>query len=75
MNAQELMQLPNNGNNYELVSGELKMMSPAGGRHGRIANRISLLVSQHVEANDLGVVLAADPIVLGWHVSVDQFFS
>ena len=60
MNAHELTQLPDNGMIYELVCGELKMMSPAGGRHGRIVNRISLLLSNHVESNNLGIVLAAE---------------
>ena len=60
MNAQELTQLPDNGKIYELVCGELKMMSPAGGRHGKIAHRISLILGAFVEANELGIVLAAE---------------
>jgi Uma2 family endonuclease len=36
------------------------MMSPAGGRHGRLAYRIGLMLGKHVEAHQLGVVLAAE---------------
>lgn len=36
------------------------MMSPAGGRHGRLAYRISLLLGTHVETHRLGVVYAAE---------------
>jgi len=36
------------------------MMSPAGGRHGRIAFRLAQLLGAHVESNALGVVFAAE---------------
>ena len=36
------------------------MMSPAGGRHGRIASRIAYLLTQHVDDRDLGIVYAAE---------------
>ena len=35
-------------------------MSPAGGRHGRIAQRIALLIGMHVAENRLGVLYAAE---------------
>ena len=44
------------------------MMSPAGGRHGRLALKVSWLLNNHVMANDLGVVLAAET---GFKISVD----
>ena len=43
-------------------------MSPAGGRHGRLALRIGWLLNNHVESNALGVVLAAET---GFRISVD----
>ncbi len=58
--AKELFDFPVDGYRYELVSGNLQMMSPAGGRHGRLANRISMLLNKHVDANHLGVVFAAE---------------
>ena len=58
--AEQLAQLPDDGNRYELVEGILKMMSPAGGRHGRIAARIGTLLGAHVHERKLGVVFAAE---------------
>lgn len=36
------------------------MMSPAGGRHGRIAIEIAYLLKKHVDEKELGVVYAAE---------------
>ena len=58
--AEELLVLPSDGNSYELVKGELRMMTPAGFEHGRVASRINFLIAQHVLENDLGAVLAAE---------------
>ena len=60
LTADELLDLPDDGNHYELVKGELRMMTPAGFEHGRVAGRISVLVGQYVLQNDLGVVLVAE---------------
>jgi len=37
MAAEELASLPDDGSRRELLNGVLHMMSPVGGRHGRIA--------------------------------------
>jgi Uma2 family endonuclease len=58
--AAELFAQPSDGYRYELISGELRMMSPAGGRHGRIAITLAFMLKQHVDANDLGTVYAAE---------------
>jgi len=58
--ATELYDYPAGGYRYELISGHLTMMSPAGGRHGRIAHRIAILLSKHVDDNQLGIVFAAE---------------
>ena len=60
LTADELLDLPDDGHHYELVKGELRMMTPAGFEHGRVAARISYLLSRHASENDLGVVLAAE---------------
>ncbi len=44
----------------ELLYGELVMMSPAGPTHGYVAARINRLIANHVDANDLGLVFAAE---------------
>lgn len=58
--AAELLQLPSNGKRCELIRGELKMMSPAGWEHGRIAGRIMAFLFQFVHERNLGAVLAAE---------------
>ena len=59
--ADELLQLPRGyGKVYELVRGELRTVSAAGHWHGRVAMRMALSLAAHVEANDLGVVYAAE---------------
>ncbi|MDQ4002942.1 MAG: Uma2 family endonuclease [Actinomycetota bacterium] len=60
MTAQELLGLPDDGKRYELVKGELREMVPAGARHGSVAARLTSLLDQHVRAEGLGIVLAAE---------------
>ena len=57
--AEQLLELPADGNRYELVKGILKMMSPAGSEHGRVALRIAARLAMHVEKFDLGETYAA----------------
>ncbi|MDH3717589.1 MAG: Uma2 family endonuclease [Planctomycetota bacterium] len=58
--AAQLWQLSDNSHRYELVSGELRMMSPAGQEHGKIAMRVGSKLDQHVGQHRLGVVYAAE---------------
>lgn len=58
--ADELLQMPDDGMRYELVRGELLMMSPAGARHGRRAARIARLLDTHASQTDCGVVFGAE---------------
>jgi Uma2 family endonuclease len=44
----------------ELVRGVLKMMSPAGFEHGRIAARLAARLVGFVEERDLGIVVGAE---------------
>ena len=44
----------------ELVRGEFRALIPPGAEHGRIANRLSWLITNHVEAHSLGTVYAAE---------------
>lgn len=60
MTADELLRLPTNGARYELIQGELRTMSPAGGRHGAIASRLANSLGPFVEENDLGRTYAAE---------------
>ena len=61
MTAEELLRLPTGmGERYELISGELKTMSPAGSRHGRIAMRIGSRLEQVVDRDKLGATFTAE---------------
>ncbi|MHB8863931.1 MAG: Uma2 family endonuclease [Pirellulaceae bacterium] len=60
LTAEELASMPDNGNRCELVDGVLQTMSPAGGRHGRIAGKLFLRVGDHVERKKLGATFAAE---------------
>lgn len=60
LTAEQMLELPLPDGRHELIEGELRMMSPAGWRHGRIAMRIGMLLAQHVEAHDLGLTFAAE---------------
>jgi Uma2 family endonuclease len=58
--ADELLAMPTGmGKRYELVEGELREMSPAGWRHGKVTVRLTTRLDAHVEENDLGVVFGA----------------
>ena len=58
--AEQLAAMPDDGNRWELVAGELIMMTPAGWKHGAIAGRLQAWLASHVEENDLGLVFAAE---------------
>jgi Uma2 family endonuclease len=44
----------------ELVQGQLIMMNPTGGEHGRISYEIAYLLGQHVRPRKLGTIFAAE---------------
>lgn len=60
MTADELLAMPDDGIRRELVAGELREMTPAGRKHGRIAINVSTPLDQHVRASGLGEVYAAE---------------
>jgi Uma2 family endonuclease len=60
LSAEELLAKSDDGRRYELVQGELRMMSPAGAKHGRIALKLARRLGDHVEQHDLGETFAAE---------------
>jgi Uma2 family endonuclease len=53
---EELHSLPDDGNKYELIRGELFVTPPPTDDHETILARLSRIVDRYVEANDLGLV-------------------
>jgi Uma2 family endonuclease len=66
--AEQLARMDDDGNRYELIDGELSKKSPAGGRHGRIANRLNKLLAIHVDEQALGATFAAET---GFRIAVN----
>ncbi len=58
--AEELLKMPDDGFRYELIRGELNKMPPPGHVHGRVAMEFGWRLAQHVKANGLGTVYAAE---------------
>jgi Uma2 family endonuclease len=58
--ADQLLHMPRGRYRYELISGELRTMSPAGWRHGLYAGRLHGWLSHHVERHNLGEVFEGD---------------
>lgn len=68
MTADELLAMPDDGIRRELVAGELREMTPAGWRHGRIAGNIAGELRAYVRAQRLGVMATAEA---SYRLSVD----
>ena len=58
--AEELLDMPDDGFEYELVRGELRKMAPAGSRHSVSGIDFATSLNIHVKANNLGRVFGAD---------------
>ncbi len=59
--VEDLYNLAGDENRYELVRGELLMMSPASPVQGRFASRRDRVLADYVEAHDLGEVYVSEP--------------
>lgn len=57
----DLYALAGDDHHYELVEGELQMMSPASPTQGRYATRITVVLGEYVDSHDLGEVYVAEP--------------
>jgi Uma2 family endonuclease len=60
LSADDLMRLNLADKRAELVRGVLVVREAAGYRHGAATNRLAKLITDHVDAHDLGRVLAAE---------------
>jgi Uma2 family endonuclease len=57
--AEELLRMPDEGV-VELIDGEIRKMSPAGSKHGRIAARIQNSLGPYVDQKGLGETFIAE---------------
>lgn len=58
--AEQLLHMPSDGFRYELLSGELHQMSPAGWRHGKVGGRLYRLIATYLDRNPCGEALLAE---------------
>jgi Uma2 family endonuclease len=58
--AEDLLALAGDENQYEIVRGELTMMTPASARHGKLAMRLGRTIGNFVDDHTLGEVYAAE---------------
>ena len=60
MTAEELIRLDDDSMCHELIKGELLTMSPPGDLHGAVTMNLTGPLFNHVKANNLGVLRAAE---------------
>jgi Uma2 family endonuclease len=60
MTAEALFSKPDDGYRYDLIKGELRRMSPAGGKHGIIIANLTAEIVHHVRQHNLGIVFGAE---------------
>ncbi|HEV2129464.1 MAG TPA: Uma2 family endonuclease, partial [Longimicrobiaceae bacterium] len=60
MTAEELFAMPDDGMRHELVRGELRTMTPAGGEHGAVVGNLTSLAGPFIRTNRLGKVFGAE---------------
>jgi Uma2 family endonuclease len=58
--ADELLALPDDGLRRELVRGELRTMTPAGGQHGLVIMWLAIRLGGYVDERGLGVLFSPD---------------
>jgi Uma2 family endonuclease len=59
--ADERLELPTGmGKRYELVAGELRIMSPAGWKHGFVVSNLHAKLAFHINSHRLGMLFGAE---------------
>ncbi len=60
ISAEELLRMPDDSLRRELIEGRVRVMSPAGWEHGRVALTAGGLLRNHVRDAGIGVACAAE---------------
>lgn len=60
MSVDDLEQMTGEIDRHDLIKGELRTMSPAGGTHGKLANRAGRFFGDFVDEHRLGTVYGAE---------------
>src|SRR5688572_26184421 len=60
ISADELFQMPDDGNRYELVRGRLVRVDPAGSKSSIVTRRIGTVIDVFIMRDELGICGAAD---------------
>jgi Uma2 family endonuclease len=58
--AEQLLRMPDDGYRYELIAGELRMMSPGGWRHGDVGGWLHGRMATHIQMHRLGKLFMAE---------------
>ncbi|HEY4234346.1 MAG TPA: Uma2 family endonuclease [Lacipirellulaceae bacterium] len=59
--AADLLEFPTGmGKRYELVLGELRVMSPSSWRHGNVVSNLHRILASFVKQHDLGMMFGAE---------------
>ena len=56
----DLQRLSDAGFRCELIQGDLRKMSPTGGRHGWATHRLQMELARYIEPRHLGIILPAE---------------
>jgi Uma2 family endonuclease len=60
VSAEQLAQIDDGYHRYELVRGEIRMMSPGSSRHGMVIGELTLRLGQFINSCQLGVFFGAE---------------
>jgi len=58
--AEQLLHMPSDGCRYELLAGELRMMSPGGWRHGEVGGWLHALIGNYLVQRRIGKLFFAE---------------
>lgn len=70
LTTDDLIALPDDGNTYELIEGELIVSSAPSFRHQRVIAKLLYLIQNYLDANPIGEVVPTPGVIFDRHNSV-----